>query len=104
MPKVTLIQKDGREVVIANACGSLMEAATFEEVEGIDGDCGGVCSCATCHVKIPPEWREKVGPPSEQEQDILEFEDNADESSRLSCQIDLTDDLDGLTVHVGTDS
>jgi len=104
MPKVTFIQKNGRETVIENAVGSLMEAATHEGVEGIDGDCGGVCSCATCHVKIPPEWRKKVGPPSEQEQEIVEFEDNADASSRLSCQIELTDDLDGLIVQVATDS
>ena len=77
-----------------------MEAATDHGVDGIDADCGGVGSCATCHVRVKPEWMDKVGPPEEFEQDILDLEDNANECSRLSCQIDITDELDGLVVEV----
>jgi len=103
MPKVTIVQKDGQRIVLEDALGTLMEAATDEGIEGIEGDCGGVCSCATCHVKVAREWMNKVGPPGETEQDVLEVEKHADERSRLSCQIELTDDLDGLVVEVATD-
>ena len=100
MPTVTFITADGEKSVIENAEGSLMEIAVDHDVEGIDGACGGVCSCATCHVKIPPEWRPRVGPATEAEKDIFEFEDEADESSRLGCQVELTGELDGLVVQV----
>jgi len=100
MPKVTIITEDGKSHVIENAVGTLMEAAVDNEIEGIDADCGGVCSCATCHVKISEKWRERVGPPGEAEQETMDFVDNVDESSRLSCQIELTKELDGLVAHV----
>jgi ferredoxin, 2Fe-2S len=69
-------------------------------VPGITGDCGGVCSCATCHVKIDPAWVEKVGPAGEAEAGMLELEDEVEDNSRLGCQVKLTDDLDGLVVRV----
>ena len=100
MAKVTFIQPDAQELVVENAEGTLMEIATEHEVEGIEGACGGVCSCATCHVRVKAEWMEKVGKPEEAEQDILEFETETDERSRLCCQIDMSNELDGIVVEV----
>ncbi|MEX1048981.1 MAG: 2Fe-2S iron-sulfur cluster-binding protein [Akkermansiaceae bacterium] len=100
MPKVTFITEAGESITIDNAVGTLMEIATENDVEGIDGNCGGVCSCSTCHVKVKPEWLEKVGPAGETEQDLLNFEDVTNERSRLSCQIEMCAALDGLVVEV----
>ena len=100
MANVTFIKADGEEVLIENAQGTLMEIATENDIEGIDGACGGVCSCATCHVKVKAEWLEKVGKPEETEQDILDFETETDDRSRLCCQIEMSDELDGLVVEV----
>lgn len=102
MAKVTFVTESGEEVVVENAIGTLMEIAVENDVEGIDGACGGVCSCSTCHVRVKPEWMEKVGKPGEIEQDVLELEDNADERSRLCCQVEMTDALDGLVLEVVT--
>ena len=100
MPKVTFVTEDGTEIVEKDGIGSLMEIARQNDVDGIIGACGGVCSCATCHVRVKPEWMERVGRPGEDEQDLLELEDAADERSRLSCQIEMTSELDGLVVEV----
>ncbi|MCC5841701.1 MAG: (2Fe-2S)-binding protein [Opitutales bacterium] len=100
MPKVTFITPTGERIEIPQACGTLMEAAVEHGVEGIDADCGGVGSCATCHVRVAREWLERVGPPGEAEQGTLDFQDGVDECSRLSCQIELTEALDGLVVEV----
>ena len=104
MPKVTFTEENGNSVVIndADTDVSLMEIATDHNVEGIEGSCGGVCSCATCHVHVAPDWMERVGPPSETEQEMLNFEPNTTERSRLCCQIEMSDDLDGLIVAVAT--
>lgn len=77
-----------------------MLIAVENDVEGILGDCGGVCSCATCHIHIAPEWAEKVGPATEEELDVLEFQDEYSSNSRLSCQVEVKPELDGLVVHV----
>ena len=80
---------------------TLMEAAREAGVEGIIAECGGACSCATCHVYIDAEWFERVGPPNEVEEDMLDMVDDIREpTSRLSCQITLSRDLDGLTATV----
>ena len=100
MPKVTFVTEDGTEIVEEDGIGSLMEIARQNDVDGIIGACGGVCSCATCHVRVKPEWMERVGRPGEDEKDLLELEDAADERSRLSCQIEMTSELDGLVVEV----
>ena len=100
MPKVTFITESKEEITIDDAEGTLMEIATENDVEGIDGACGGVCSCSTCHVRVRPEWIDKVGKADGDEKDTLEFEDAADEYSRLCCQIEMSDELDGLTVDV----
>ena len=103
MPKVTFVTAGGESIVVEDAAGTLMEVATAHDVEGIMGSCGGVCSCVTCHVHVRPEWREKVGKAPELEQDLLDMEDNVAEGSRLSCQIEMTDDLDGLVVDIPND-
>ena len=100
MPKVTYIQQNEKKVVADDAVGNLMEIATHNEVEGITGDCGGVCSCSTCHVYIPPEWQDKVGPAEDIEQDTLDFNEHQKPNSRLCCQIEMTKKLDGLEVHI----
>jgi len=100
MPKITFIQQNGEKVVVEDADGNLMEIATDHGVEGISGDCGGVCSCSTCHVYIPPEWQEKVGPTGDMEGDTLEFNEHQRPNSRLSCQIEMSDELNGLEVEV----
>ncbi len=100
MPKVTFITPDGEKITVEDAEGTLMEVASDHQITGIDAICGGVCSCATCHVRVKDEWLEKVGPPNETEKDILDLEDGTDANSRLSCQIEITDELDGLIVEV----
>ena len=100
MPRLTFIQQDGGKVVVENAVGNLMEIATEHDVEGITGDCGGVCSCSTCHIYIPTEWQEKIGPADDTESDTLEFNEHQKPNSRLGCQIEMTDELDGLVVEV----
>ncbi|MBA4802751.1 2Fe-2S iron-sulfur cluster-binding protein [Euryhalocaulis sp.] len=99
MVKIIYIECDGeRHEVDAQPGMSVMEAAIRNLVPGIDADCGGACACATCHVYVEPEWREKVGAAEAMEQSMLDFAEEVQENSRLSCQIPVTDDLDGLTV------
>jgi len=101
MAKITFIQPDGtRQEVVAEPGMTVMEAARKELVPGIEAECGGACSCATCHVYVDEAWREKVGPPSQMEEDMLDFAFDVRPSSRLSCQIKVSDDLDGLVVTV----
>ena len=99
MPKITFIAHSGqRHTVDATSGLSLMRAAIDHNVPGIDADCGGACACATCHVYVDGAFTEKVGKPSAMEQSMLDFAENVKENSRLSCQIKIRDDLDGLKV------
>jgi ferredoxin, 2Fe-2S len=101
MAKITFIQPDGtRQEVVAEPGMTVMEAARKELVPGIEAECGGACSCATCHVYVDDAWREKVGPPSQMEEDMLDFAFDVRASSRLSCQIKVREELDGLVVSV----
>lgn len=101
MPKITFIQPDGSaQVVEAQSGMTVMEAAKKNDVEGIEAECGGACACATCHVYVDEAWRETVGGPSEMEEDMLDFAFEVQPTSRLSCQIKVTDALDGLVVRV----
>jgi 2Fe-2S ferredoxin len=77
-----------------------MENATRNNVNGIVAECGGQCSCATCHVQVAEEWFDKVGPAEGDEEDMLEFAEERVPTSRLSCQIEVTEELDGLVVNV----
>ena len=101
--KVTFAQADGSEQVIEDAevGRSLMEVARENAVPGILADCGGGCACATCHVYVDEEWRGAVGTPDEIENEMLDMvSDLHQPNSRLSCQIKLRADLDGLRVTV----
>lgn len=100
MAKITFLTSDGQTIELEGQSGSVMQLAVKNNVPGIDGDCGGVCSCATCHVHVDPAFFEKTGGASEIEQDMLEFEDNSNEYSRLSCQIQISDALDGIILNV----
>lgn len=99
MPKVVFIAHDGsRREVMAEEGLSLMRAAVDNDVPGIDADCGGMCACATCHVFVDPAWAARLAPPSEQEDEMLNFTAERREHSRLACQVPITAALDGLTV------
>ncbi|TYA73907.1 2Fe-2S iron-sulfur cluster-binding protein [Seonamhaeicola marinus] len=100
MAKITFITSDGKSTTVEGTSGNIMELAVQNRIKGIDGDCGGVCSCATCHVHVKPEHWDLTGAPDELENDMLEFDDNVSEYSRLSCQIKVTEELDGLELTV----
>ena len=101
MTKITYITaRDERIETEAENGSTVMETAIMNAVPGIIAECGGACTCATCHVYIEPEWREVVGGPSNMEEDMLDFAFDVTDSSRLSCQIKVRDTLDGLVVRV----
>ena len=100
MPRVTYTTPGGEEITVEARRGDLMSLAVEHNITGIEGDCGGVGSCGTCHVHVDEAWFDKTGPPGENEAGVLEFEDSAAPTSRLSCQIKLTQELDGLVVRV----
>ena len=99
MAKITYVEHDGTEHVLDVKNGlSVMEGAVKNNVPGIDADCGGACACATCHVYVDEAWIGKTGTRSAMEDSMLDFAEGVTENSRLSCQIKVTDDLDGLKV------
>ena len=101
MVKITFIQPDDSKQVIESEPGvTLMEAAKLNSVPGIEAECGGACACATCHVYVDETWRDKTGKPSQMEEDMLDFAFDVRATSRLSCQIKVTPELDGLVVRV----
>lgn len=101
MAKITYIQHNGSTQTVDAPIGiTVMEAAKINDVPGIEAECGGSCSCATCHVYITEDWREKVGKPNDVEEDMLDIAFDVREESRLSCQIKVTAELDGLVVQV----
>ena len=102
MPRITFIQHDGTsEELEAEAGLSLMESAVRNGVPGIDADCGGQCACATCHVYVDPAWVDRLPPREAMEEDMLDFAWKPDPArSRLTCQIKITDDMDGLIVRL----
>ncbi len=100
MAKITFITQDNENIVLEGQSGSVMALAVENGVSGIDGDCGGVCSCATCHVHVNPDQMGMAGEASEIEKDMLELDDNANAQSRLCCQIEISDELDGLILTV----
>ena len=101
MAKITYIEHDGTEHVVDVKTGqSVMEGAVKHNIPGIDADCGGACACATCHVYVDEAWSEKTGKPSAMEESMLDFAENVEPTSRLSCQIKVTDLLDGLIVRM----
>ena len=99
MVQITYIDSRGTaRTVEAEAGSTVMETAIKNAVPEIEAECGGACACSTCHVYIEEAWREKVGEPSPMEEDMLDFAYNVQPNSRLSCQIKVREDFDGLTV------
>ena len=99
MPKITYIEHNGTQHEVDAEVGvSLMQAAIDNLVPGIDADCGGECSCATCHVMVKEDWVAKTGSPEEGEESMLDLNPERQGNSRLSCQITVTEELDGLIV------
>ncbi|MBX8685913.1 2Fe-2S ferredoxin [Mycobacterium vulneris] len=99
MPIITYVSHDGTERRVTVDSGvTLMDAAVDNNVPGIDGDCGGECACATCHIHVASDWVDRLPTASEQERSMLEFCEGLDSCSRLGCQIPVDDDLDGITV------
>ena len=101
MPRITFVSADGEATTVEAQGGSVMQAALAGNVGGIVAECGGAMMCATCHVYVDDDWRSAVGPASDDERGMLDFAaSEVKSSSRLSCQIAVTDALDGLTVHL----
>ena len=99
MPKITFKDHSGTARTIDAELGStVMETAIRNNIPGIEAECGGACACATCHVYVDEAWREKVGDPTPMEEDMLDFGYDVRPNSRLSCQIKVTGELDGLVV------
>lgn len=104
MPEIIFETSDGTLLAANAAAGeSAMRAAVTVGVPGIEAECGGSCSCATCLVHVSPEWFERVGPPGDIEAEMLEFGHEPSQFSRLSCQIIMTELLDGVRLKVGGD-
>jgi 2Fe-2S ferredoxin len=101
MAKITYVEFDGASHEVDVPTGmSVMEGATNNNIAGIEGECGGACSCATCHVYVDPAWVAVTGSPQHIERDMLESAVDPQKTSRLSCQIEVCDELDGLVVRL----
>ena len=101
MAKIKYIEKDGTEHIVDVPNGlSVMEGSHRFTIPGIDGDCGGACACATCHVYVEEGWFDRLEPMEELEKDMLDFAFDVRENSRLSCQIKVSDEVEGLVVRV----
>jgi 2Fe-2S ferredoxin len=101
MPKIVFMQPDGvRREIDAPSGITLMEAARQHGIEGVVAQCGGACACATCHVYVDPAWAARLVPPEDMEEGMLENAWEPRANSRLSCQIHVTADMDGMQVTV----
>jgi 2Fe-2S ferredoxin len=101
MPKIKYIEHTGKEHEVEVPAGwSVMEGAVKNLVPGIDADCGGACACATCHVFVDTAWLSSLPPREDMEVTMLDFAPEVETNSRLSCQIKVTPELDGLTVRM----
>ena len=101
MAKIKYIEFSGGEHEIDVSSGlTVMEGAIKNKIPGIDADCGGACACATCHVYVAKDWIENLPPKEDSEDDMLDFAFDVKDNSRLSCQITVSDELDGLVVNM----
>ncbi len=101
MPRITYIEHNGTEHTVDVAVGlTVMEGAVNNNIPGIDADCGGACACSTCHAYVNPDWVEKLPAREDMEEDMLDFAYEPNERSRLTCQIQVTPELDGLVVRM----
>ena len=99
MPKITFIDFQGTERTVDGKVGdSVMEIATSNDIPGIDADCGGACACATCHVYISEDWLSLTGKPEDLESEMLDVAEDVKDNSRLSCQLNVTQEMDGMVV------
>ncbi len=102
MPKVIYITPGGERHEVEVEVGySVMEGAITNDIDGIVAECGGACACATCHSYIDEAWLDKLPPMDDMEDSMLDAAYDRRENSRLTCQIEMTVELDGLVVHVG---
>jgi 2Fe-2S ferredoxin len=101
MARITYIEPDGSERIVDVKVGlSLMEGAINNGVNGIEADCGGVCACATCHIYVDAAWIEAAGPRTDIEDAMLDLANEVRDNSRLSCQVKVTDGMDGLILSI----
>ena len=101
MPKITYIEHNGKTHTIEIANGlSVMEGAVQNNIPGIDADCGGGMACATCHVYVKEEWLDKLTKKEDGEEDMLDMAFEPKKNSRLSCQIVVSDEIDGLVLNI----
>ena len=99
MPKITYIEHNGKTHIQEVSSGlTVMEGAVQNNIPGIDADCGGSCACATCHVYVDEKWFNKLPKKEATEEDMLDMAFEPNKFSRLSCQINVSDELDGLVV------
>ena len=103
MPKIIFVKPDLSEHAIVVENGTTVMEAGRDANLGIEGTCGGCLSCATCHIIVNPEWFAKTGVPSEDEADMLDLAFGLSQTSRLGCQIEMSDELDGLKVAIPED-
>ena len=101
MPKITYIEHNGKShtVEVPNEL-SVMEGAVQNNISGIDADCGGACACATCHIYVDEKWFDKLVKKTDAEQDMLDMAFEPKKNSRLSCQLMVTDQIEGLVVNL----
>ncbi len=101
MPRITYIEHNGTEHTVDVAVGlTVMEGAVSNDVPGIEADCGGACACSTCHAYVNPDWVEKLPAREDMEEDMLDFAYEPNERSRLTCQIQVTPEMDGLVLRM----
>ncbi len=101
MANIIYIEFGGKQHIVDVRPGlSAMEGAVKNNIPGIDAECGGACACATCHVYVDPAWLPRLAERSPAEEGMLEFASEVEPNSRLSCQIKVTDELDGLVLHL----
>ena len=101
MPKINFVAFDGTQYEVETKEGStVMEAAIKNGVPGIEAECGGACACATCHVYVDDDWIEQAGEPDMMEEDMLDFAQDVEPNSRLSCHIKMSDALDGVVIRI----
>ncbi|MEZ5735073.1 MAG: 2Fe-2S iron-sulfur cluster-binding protein [Novosphingobium sp.] len=101
MVKITYIEDSGERHTIDAPLGlSMMKAAVNEGIEGIVAECGGNCACGTCRVYVPEEWRDKLQPPQDTETEMIQYSEDENPGVRLSCQIPVTEELDGIEVRM----
>ena len=101
MPKIVFVRPNGSKVEIDAADGdSIMSTAVDNDIDEIVGECGGAAACGTCHCYVDKAWRQRTKPPEDAESAMLECVISPNDDSRLSCQIEMSDELDGIVIHL----